>query len=614
MVLSDGAVGSIMPDPAVDIHRLHKVTVSSLERAEMQPACRVGVDRAIPAVAKIVGTTPANRDHRRAKPLSEDGQVFAVVYLGDRAVLNNAPRSVRYAIVDAGHTPRFAEAVGGLTYVAAGSVFTWDGSRMLLNTPVSLPRLRAEEFDAGADVTKFQAATTYYFNAVYTFRDGAGNTHRSQPYGENLEVTIGGTDAKLKIFVELPLTGMDGVGMRLIGVEVYGGTTAGSLVLAQDPDLGLPVGRISESYGEVEFALSGPDVEFNAANTTAYWLGSERLPDCPASMIDIQYVNDRLWGLRGEDRVPVYSKPYVEGRTLEWSAAQTVAIRSETRPTAVAELDGRVLIFTASDAWTVYGEGPTANGTGGFSIPERVAKVGAVDARLVLNTPRGVVFKSQSGWYMLGPGYELSPWGEEVRDLLADAYCLAHLRDPGEVHVALQDSLQQPQGGLVWNWREQKWSKSDTDHEIDLVAAGDNLYSLGGATLWHDFTTQSSARGVKVTTPWLRPAGLDSEANVYEAVFTARSIVSHGVTITMWRDYDESTAVTRTYSAAEVAALTVGGHYSCAIKMPDPNGRAFKFSVEETSGAVGAAAYHPIAITLATTAKPLLWQRYLSWK
>lgn len=624
LVAPQNNFGSIEPDPALEIHTAHIIDQSGSDRARLQPACRVGVGRTIPAsTTHSGGDREPGRDHRRAKPLSDDGETFVVPYLADRDAFNNTPRSVRYAILDAGHAPRYAETPLGVTYVAAGTVFTWDGTYMLESTPISLPRLRAEEFDTGADALKFQAGATYYFNAIYTFRDDAGVIHRSQPYPQNLEVTIGGTDARLKIFVEQPPTSMDGVGLQFIGAEIYGATNALALVKGMGYESGMPVASVNEVVGELEYRLRGPAVEFAATNTAAYWqggAGGEVLPDCPASMLDIEYVNDRLWGIRGEDRVPVYTKPFVEGRTLEWSVLQDVKMQSETRPTAVSQLDERVLIFTARDAWTLFGEGPNANLNGAFSIPQRVAGVGATDARLVLKTPRGVVFKSESGWFRLGAGYELSVWGEEVRDLLEEAYCLTLWRDAHEVRVGRRDANGNANTVLVWNWLADKWSVisavSGGTYSRDILAAGSNLYGLTSNSIDHHFTVTESNQSVKLTTPWLRPAGLDGDARVLECVFTARRLLSHGVQITVWADYNEIDTDVFTWTAGEVDASgpASGGHYSLQFTLPSPSARAFKFRIEEQSGAAGAAAFHPLALTLAVKVKPNLWQQYLGKK
>ncbi len=68
--------------------------------------------------------------------------------------------------------------------------------------------------------------------------------------------------------------------------------------------------------------------------------------------------------------------------------------------TAMASMDGLLVVFKKNSIFIIDGDGPPENGGNGseFSPPKKiVSESGCVDARTLINTPAGVMFRSQRG-------------------------------------------------------------------------------------------------------------------------------------------------------------------------------------------------------------------------
>ena len=606
-----GVAGQVsrLLDPAIEVCTFGwaAATDTAAER-RLHPCARLGVDMAVP------GGSPAQelRTARGAKPHSVDGKRFAVAYPADPQGSADMASTARYAVVDLEDPPAYVETSDGLTYVASGGLFTWDGDTMLESTPLPLPRVRVENAGSGAVFT----TGDWYFNATYVFQDAAGIIHRSRPYPEPAVYTVSGAGDALTAYVERPLSMRDGYSLRLIGVELYGGLSAGSSDLYQFVDVinGSPRTPDSTANGEFAFALSG--TELSADHPAAWWQGREVMPDALPACSDLAVVGDRLWALKAETGRVAYSKPHREGHTYEFSAMQEVVFRSEARAVAVVELAGRPLIFTRDDAWTVYGDGPNANGVGAFSLPQRVLRVGAADRKLVLETPAGVIFKAPSGeWFIVGADYQLQPWGLEIADLLngtnvyggnsvpASRICLR--REAGEVLVARPDRVVAGQIAC-WNIATGKWSRLVDRAWTDLAVTGGNVYALDGVgrgdiVVSHSMTTYTASQSV--TTQWVKPSGgLEGSASCWEVIYTGRRLAAHDLTIDVWTDYDSTTLRDSfAWTTDQVTAAADGSTYvTLRATLSRPHARSFRFRVSTTA----AGGWRPAALTLTVGARP----------
>lgn len=578
---------------AANTHRLH-------------PCARVGVGRAI---------TPMNNIHSIgcatfAKPHSIDGHRFALAYPADIHTHTDIARNARYAIVDTEDVPATVESDHGVTYVASGGLFTWDGLRMHEATPLPIPRLRAELWTTDPS---YLPDATYYLNASYVFLDEAGNVHRGPPNPSNLEFAVTGGPRAIEVFVDEPLSTRDGLSLRPIGVELYLGTSANNLQLLTNGITGQVKLPATYSWRELRYEVYLPPYTHAPS---AWWLGLEQKPSALPACRDVAVVGDRLWVITSEEGRVRYSKPRADGYVYEFADAGELRIGT-SHPVALEDLAGRPLVFTETDAWTVYGDGPNANGVGAFTLTQRVLRMGAVDRRLVLSTPAGVVFKSKRGWFIVGPDYSPRPWGSDVRDLLdgyspdgGSAVAMTLREETGEVLVLRRTSQGSSDPILSWQWAANKWSILPSDSAATDIASTDSqVYALDGvgtAGLEVHHTMVGNTGSAVIETHWVKPAGVEGSASFHEVIYTGRRLGAHDLTIDVYADYD-GTNIEQviSYSASDVTDALDGTHVTLRADLGRKHMRAVKFRLSSTSPDQ----WRPSALTVTAKARPGVQRR-----
>ncbi len=579
-------------DPAVDLATWQ--ALSGGTDYGFCPSARIGVDRASQPVHTVQWAL--GRGHLAAKPQSEDGSTFAIAYTADPFAPGGLASNVRWARVDGEAAPAALESRDGVTYVAGGSVHTWDGDTLQECTPLPLPRMRVEEKGIGSAPT-YVPAGVYRLNAIYRTRDARGVVHRSQPYPVDYIFTASGSSG-LSVYVEIPLTTRNGVSLEYINTEVYCSVINGTtLYLVGDVvGTGAAATPVAESGGEFEFEIYADRI--SDGNALAYWHSGEQVHRAPPAMLSLAQVGDRVFGLSGEERLPRYTKPRPSGSdaqlALEWPAANEIPIPDKVL--AIQELAERPLFFTASDAWTVYGIGPNKVGGGDYSPATRVARVGLVDRNLVERIPRGVVFKSSRGWWLIDREYGLSPFGVGVEDALATVTSMVAWHGPSELRLTAGGVV------LVYNWDRDVWSYTagGADH---AVVTEDDLFTLtSDATSYavnYDFSDYAN-KDVLLETNWIKPTGIEGDVHIDSFSFSAEYVTFHDLRITIWTDYEGGSG--EVYNFAEAVLDTEvkkGDTYTVRESLPDPQARAFKFRIQELNSNQGVAAtFRPVKLTL----------------
>lgn len=145
-------------------------------------------------------------------------------------------------------------------------------------------------------------------------------------------------------------------------------------------------------YGNVE-VLNDPATPYSAATT-----GKQR--------VFIGF-NDKVY----------YSKLPVDNRATEFSLAFEEKVDERSgRITALAVQDNLLVVFKEKAIFLVTGEGANNTGTGDFDEPRLLTdQLGVSNQTQVIETPIGIVFKSNKGIYALNKNFQLDYIGENVK-------------------------------------------------------------------------------------------------------------------------------------------------------------------------------------------------------
>lgn len=136
---------------------------------------------------------------------------------------------------------------------------------------------------------------------------------------------------------------------------------------------------------------------------------------------------DRLFAIDIENNSLKYTKPFREGRGIEWAREQSKALPQ--RGMALASLEGSLIVFTDMSILVLDGPGPSPTGV----PPDAFARFavlsqdhGCMEYCGAWRTPRGVVFRSHQGLWLITPQLAIQYVGAAVEDFVRQ---VAHVKD-----------------------------------------------------------------------------------------------------------------------------------------------------------------------------------------
>lgn len=141
--------------------------------------------------------------------------------------------------------------------------------------------------------------------------------------------------------------------------------------------------------------------------------------------------------------------------------------------TALESLDDRLVIFTPSAKFAVFGQGPDALGVGAtYSAPAWLSgTTGCIDQRSKAIGPRGLSYQSSRGYYLLNRSLqeEYSDFGASIE---GDLLSFAGIRVTSAVYLEnlaqLRLTVPQLEAVLVYDYEYRQWSKFKATN-VDLI-------------------------------------------------------------------------------------------------------------------------------------------------
>jgi len=409
---------------------------------------------------------------------------------------------------------------GGVTTVASGLLFDWDGETPSEHQPLRAPKVVIDAASGtGTTVTQLSMV------ALYKGVDGQGNLHRSAPSAVKQSGAV--ANKQIDVYVaKLPFTAYEHRGPLAVP-ELYITEDEGSTYyLASSGGYTCQPTSFNTKYWVFENVDAGSPSFPQLYSTGAG--GQERPASPPPSFRDLAQVQDRLVGIDAEDPSRIwFTKPLVPGYAPEWSNLQTLTIGAEGM--AVRELGGIMCVLAKDSIWAVDGSGPDALGNGAFGLPRLAARMGCIDTTSVCSTPAGVFFRSQRGFQLVDGGFGVTPIGLPIEPETR----LDSLRDyePGR---AIYDELSQEVRFLdsenscqwVFHLGEQKWARYPDDVPLDIVATSEGVWILdedNQVCAEIPLTASSTSEGSwTYRTPYLTLNGLVGFGAVFELVLQLR--------------------------------------------------------------------------------------------
>jgi len=335
----------------------------------------------------------------------------------------------------------------------------------------------------------------------------------------------------------------------------------------------------------------------------------------PACKVIVEH-RERLFaaGLDGDAEGIAFTKPYKLGIAPEWVAdAFVVRIPGAGRITALASLDTALVAFSRTALWVIYGDGPpdtttagsdAPGGISGFQVQRITSDVGCANPRSVVVTPRGIMFESEKGIYLLDRGLQ-SMWGSgaQINAVLGARGPVtgAALRaGKTEVEFALAGSPEENLTKLVYDYHVDHWS-------VDRLAAGiaqelRTLCEYSGAaaadpwicfasntTVYREtpgqFADASAFYPMKVQTAPLALDTIGGWERVRSVTVAGKRISSQSIRMRFaYDDAEDYDAVTYDATIGRAAAWVATAGYPIKFHVPRQKVRHLRVALEEVAG------------------------------
>lgn len=286
-----------------------------------------------------------------------------------------------------------------------------------------------------------------------------------------------------------------------------------------------------------------------------------------------------------------YSKLPVGSIGVEFAAALYQALPPGFRVITSAAMDDKLLLFSSSTIFVLYGQGPDNTGRGaGFGFFQLPTQLGCQDAASVVTTDAGVVFRSERGFYLIGRDLVVSPLlGAE--DSLVGAEVVAAVSVPARNEIRFflapqgtpldsdgptPDSPRPPTPkygngyvsgrGLIYSTRTQHWSTFTGPLVKSAVVVDDKITLVTeDGDIWQEtpdaYTDPTGNYYLKIITPWIKLRNLQDYGRIYKATFLGRYLSTFtedsagdldagDITIKAAYDYEKDDEQTKVWQAS----------------------------------------------------------------
>lgn len=262
-----------------------------------------------------------------------------------------------------------------------------------------------------------------------------------------------------------------------------------------------------------------------------------------------------------------YSKEFIEGESVGFADEQTIELLGENVVSMIS-LDDKLLIFTDSKIYALYGDGPVDTGAGvQFASPIPIANdLGCIAPRSVCLHPNGILFQSRAGIYNLSRDLQVTFIGEQITDKLTGTV-LSAVVHPSEntILVAQSDTTDR----LVFDYRTGRWSVDKLPTLGNIVSqciVGGSYYALvndtGGATTMlakesATYLDLGAWMTMRVQFGWTKLGegaflGVQQSRKVH-GLF--EKFTNAGLTLSLYTSFSTTADVTNTWTSTEINAL-----------------------------------------------------------
>lgn len=390
------------------------------------------------------------------------------------------------------------------------------------------------------------AAGTYFYYVTYEWTDSQGNVHRSAPSLPYQVVLVAPDDT---ITLQVPTLRMTTkIASNPVRIVIYRQSTAQPIPY-QVTSVTSPV--LNTSGQTVSFTDLLPDSSITG-NPILYTFGGIVENIGPPPSDDSCLFKSRLFLVDAEDENLLwYSKQVIQDTPVEMSDLFTQFIQPNAgvqgntgRDTSIFPMDDKLIIFKKDFIYYMTGNGPDNTGANNdFSEPALITStVGCTNKQSIVFMPKGVMFQSDKGIWLLGRDLSTTYIGADVQ-LYNDVTVLSAITvpDTNEVRFTLQNGIT-----LVYDYYYQQWStfngipavSSTVFQEKHTYLDAFNRVFQESAGLYFDQITRPTL--LKFKTNWYSLAGIPAYQRLYNIYLMGQALSPFRLKVGISFDYADS--------------------------------------------------------------------------
>lgn len=210
--------------------------------------------------------------------------------------------------------------------------------------------------------------------------------------------------------------------------------------------------------------------------------------------------------------------------------------------TAIGFLNETLIVFKEHAIYALPGDGYDNNGGGQNYGPARIlnSDVGALNAESVALTPKGLVFKSAKGWFLLNHGWSAVYIGGAVAGYDSETVLsVSSMEDQQQVRFQTASRV------LVWDYLVNQWSSWSLSGSVDGVVWNGvhHLVNTAADGIIAQADTHSGAGDLPqldIETGWLKFAGFAGFKKLRRMYLLGEFLGAHNLRIRVAYDYDET--------------------------------------------------------------------------
>jgi hypothetical protein len=258
----------------------------------------------------------------------------------------------------------------------------------------------------------------------------------------------------------------------------------------------------------------------------------------------VEEYRNRLCVAGQEDgNVVQYADSYVFGSPVEFKEGFSFRVEQGGGDiSALAKMDEKLIIFKNNSIYVQVGQGPLPTGAqNDFQDPQLITSdVGCPYPQSIVSTSKGIMFKSNKGYYLLDRSLQTQYVGKPVHafnNLTPKGGVMLHELD--QVRFIHSDGV-----CLVYNYLYDEWYTFTSHEALSAVLWQGRFVMLKtSGDVWMEsdqFFDAGSYIQMRLKTPWIQINSLQGAQRIYKMLFLGKYVSSHQLEISLRYDFDDS--------------------------------------------------------------------------